>query len=533
MAEKPEEEWPGVPIAEPPPEIGPSLIGKLWEHVNGFFVAMFHSVWAGFTEMIPKAIEAAIAAIYRVMGEPTADLIGSLFATMEGWDWVDNEDLKAFEGIKGWFFPLNVIVAFFIFLTLLGGYLKTKLFTMLGTVQQQLNKEHSPQPASFREVMMAAFIAPEKTGEVRDAMKRNGISDDDIDLLFLAAYKMYDENMVRTLWLRGVLNDDQMYMRMRELGYTDTRIKEMIQSWPIIPGPTDLFHLVAKEAFEPDMIAKMGLAAEFPVEQVDWLEKQGVSQEWALRYWYAHWEQPSIGQGFEMLHRGQIGLEELDMLFRTVEIPPYWRDKLTAIAYMPLTRVDVRRMHDMGVLTDEELKKSYMDLGYNEENAIRMTEFTVRYNRGKEKELTRGQLLQGYRDKLIPRKDAMELLMQTDYNAAQVEYFLTLEDYKEQKEYQDDMIDNIKDRFINNLLEDFEARKQLNNLNLPAIQVDLLMDKWKIRQFTARKVPSKSDLDKFYRNKIIDEDTYRTEMRRLGYGFQYIDWYFKQVQMKS
>jgi len=185
------------------------------------------------------------------------------------------------------------------------------------------------------------------------------------------------------------------------------------------------------------------------------------------------------------------------------------------------------------VLSDEELIKAYKDQGYNEANANKMAEFTVRYNRGKEKELTRGQLIQGYRDKLIPRKDAIELLKQTDYNEAQVEYFLTLEDYKEQKEYQDDMIDNIRDRFINNLLEDFEARKQLNNLNLPAIQVDLLMDKWKIKQFKGRKVPSKSDLDKFFRNKIIDEDTYRIEMQRLGYGFQYIDWYFKQVKMKS
>lgn len=525
----------GVPIAAPPeyPEVGPGIHGVIWRHVSGFFTAGFQAVWAGFTSMIPKATEALVWTFYGIYAEPTEKGLNTSFSMMEKWDWVDNNDLKAFESVKGWFFPFNAIVCFFIFMTFLAGYLKTKMFTMLGTLQQTLNKEHSPMPPQPREIMLSAFIAPEKTGEVREAMQRAGLSDKDIDLLFLAAYKLYDEEMVRVLWLRGVLSNDQMYMRMRELGYTDTRIKEIVQSWPIIPGPQDLFTMVAKEAFEPEFIEKIGLGAEFPVEQVEWLKKQGVSEEWARRYWYAHWDQPSIGQGFEMLHRGVIDLETLDLLFRAVEIPPFWRDKLTQIAYMPLTRVDVRRMHDMGVLTDEELIKAYKDLGYSDDNAQRMGEFTIRYNRGKEKELTRGQILQGYRDKLIPRPDAIDLLKQTDYNEAQVEYFLTLEDYKEQKKYQDDIIDNIEDRFTNNLIESFEARKRLNALNLPAVQVDLLMDSWDIKRYTDRKVPSKSDLDKFLRNKIIDLDKYRIEMARLGYGFQYVEWYEKLAALKK
>ncbi|GAI67682.1 unnamed protein product, partial [marine sediment metagenome] len=260
-------------------------------------------------------------------------------------------------------------------------------------------------------------------------MKRGGISDEDIDLAFLASYRLYTEMDIRTLWLRGVLNDDQMFMRMRELGYTDTRIKEIIQGWPIIPGPTDLFHMVAKEAFEPDAISLMGLADEFPEDQVEHLEKQGVSREWALRYWYAHWDQPSIGMGYEMLHRGVIDLDTLDMLYRTIEIPPFWREKLTKIAYSPYTRVDVRRMHDLGILTDEQLMKSYMDLGYDEEHATNMMKFTIAYNRSHDKELTKSQIISGYNDKLLTREDASELIISLEYTEAQTEYLLTLEDY--------------------------------------------------------------------------------------------------------
>ena len=81
--------------------------------------------------------------------------------------------------------------------------------------------------------------------------------------------------------------------------------------------------MVAKEAFEPDIYTTLGLDEEFPSEQVKWLEDQGISEEWARKYWIAHWDQPSIGQGFEMLHRGVIGPATLDMLFRAIEIPSF------------------------------------------------------------------------------------------------------------------------------------------------------------------------------------------------------------------
>ena len=152
----------------------------------------------------------------------------------------------------------------------------------------------------------------------------------------------YDENTVRNLYLREVITKEGMEKRMLELGYNKERTAEIIQGWPVIPGVGDLLHLVAKEAFEPDIIKHYGYDEEYPDEQTKWLKMQGLSEDWIRKFWYAHWETPSIGQGFEMLHRGFIDEKELDDLFRTVEIPPFWRDKLRGIAFNPFTRVDVR-----------------------------------------------------------------------------------------------------------------------------------------------------------------------------------------------
>jgi len=428
--------------------------------------------------------------------------------------------------------PFNFLMFLMVTSSLLNQWRETVTYYSSAELRHNLASKYSPELPRIEQILQAAFTAPEKTAEVRELLKKSGLSDKHIDLAFLANYRLYNEETVRILWLRGVLSDDEMFMRMREMGYTDTRIKEISQSWPIIPGPTDLFHLVAREAFEPDAIKMMGLLDEFPAEQVKWLQQQGVSEDWAQKYWVAHWEQPPIGQGFEMLHRGVIGMEELDMLYRTVEIPPYWRDKLTAIAYMPYTRVDVRRMHDMGVLTDEELIKSYMDLGYDHEHAVKMSEFTKRYNQGAEKELTKSNIIQGYKDKLFSRTDAIELLAGIDYNADLAEYYLVTEDYKEAKDLQDDLIDNIRDRYQNNLIDFIEARRLLDNLNLPAVKRQSLLDKWEINVFKNRKLPSRGDLSKMLLQGIITVDEFRTEMDKLGYNFKYIEWYSKVDEAK-
>ncbi|GAI69295.1 unnamed protein product, partial [marine sediment metagenome] len=88
----------------------------------------------------------------------------------------------------------------------------------------------------------------------------------------------------------------------------------------------------------------------------------------------------SILQGFEMLHRDVITPEQLNSLFMATDIMPWWREKLQAISYSPLTRVDVRRVFKMGIIDREQVYRTYLDLGYNEEKAEWLTSFTEMQN---------------------------------------------------------------------------------------------------------------------------------------------------------
>ncbi len=435
------------------------------------------------------------------------------------------DDAARIKSLKDYGHPFDWVFFFTTFFKLLGEMMSAPMNAGVARMQQAVNKQQRPSLPDPRELIQAAFIAPEKTGEIRDIMARMGYRDSDMDLFFLANYTPTDVQTIMILWLRKEIDDNRMYERMRELGYTDTRIAEIVKTWEIIPGPQDLLTMVAHEAFEPDSIAKMGLDEEFPAAQSEWLAKQGLSEFWQKKYWAAHWEQPSIQAGYEMLHRGIIDQATLEFLYRTVEIPRYWRDKLTAIAYQPYTRVDVRRMHKMGVLDDAELLKAYTDVGYDKEHAQKMADFTVRYNQGAEKELTKGEILTGYSDKLISQSDTMDLLIAIGYSSAQSEYYIELEDFKETQATQKLLLDDVGARYKAALIDYAEASRLLDSLNLPAAQKSSLLDKWTISRPVNVKLPSKSDLDKFFVLGVISEDSYRLEMERLGYGTTYVSWY--------
>jgi len=427
--------------------------------------------------------------------------------------------LRQFGGPLQWLF--FIMTAMRLFSSLMQGITEPAALKL----QQGINKTLRPQLPYVSEIIGAAFIAPEKTGAVRETLARSGYNEDDIDLLFLSKYRVYEEFQVQMLWLRKEISDAKMYERMRELGYTDTRIGELVKLWTIIPPVNDILTMVAHEAFEPDAVRQMGLEDEFPSAQSEWLSKQGLSDFWQRKYWASHWEQPSIQMGFEMLHRGVIDKATLDMLFRTVELPPYWRDKLTQIAYQPYTRVDIRRMYDMGVVDEAELTKAYTDIGYDDEHAEKMKEFTKRYVEDADRDLTKTEILKGYRNALLSRNDTVSLLTDIRYTEAQANYYIELEDFREIQDIQSAAIAAIKTKYTSALIDRADAQRQLDALNLPAAQVSLWLERWDVSLIEYPKLPSKTDLDKFYIADVISADTYNLEMQKLGYGHTYIVWY--------
>ena len=168
--------------------------------------------------------------------------------------------------------------------------------------------------------------------------------------------------------------------------------------------------------------------------------------------------------------------------------------------------------------------------GYDEDHATKLADFTVRYNADEETKITASQIVKAYRNSMITREDTAALLRTIKKSEDDIEWLLINADFEESLELQTLYINAIKTKHLDLIITDLEARTELTKLNLPGARIDALMAAWLATREAKTKLPSKTDLDKFLKAKIINADQYRTEMYRLGYSFQYTQWYLEVNQ---
>ena len=130
-----------------------------------------------------------------------------------------------------------------------------------------------------------------------------------------------------------------------------------------IPGQGDLMRFLVREVFEPQR--RQELRSTDDLSQLyPFMRQRGFSDFWTDSFWAAHWNLLSVTQLNEAVHRGTIGQDEWRRQVRLNDVVPEGVPWLEDIIYSPFTRVDVRRMENLGILDDRELLQAYADIGY-------------------------------------------------------------------------------------------------------------------------------------------------------------------------
>lgn len=266
-----------------------------------------------------------------------------------------------------------------------------------------------------------------------------------------------------TLFRRGNLTKDIFLNRIHELGFMGSEVDWIVDLAEFRPPVNDLILMAVREVFTPEIAQKYGLAQDLPEIFINEAKDSGLPQHWAKRYWMAHWQLPSATQGYEMYQRGIISYDELDELLKSLDYMPFWRDKLIQLNYRPYTRVDVRRMYALGILTRSEVKKAYMDIGYNEEKAENLTEFTIKYEQGDgstviegAKNITRSLIEKAYRQGVYNRLQASEELRNLGFDSRDVKLILDLVDLDNSIEYKTDLLKRLKKDTVRTILSGYE-----------------------------------------------------------------------------
>lgn len=427
---------------------------------------------------------------------------------------------------KGMPTPFKSLSNLMIIASFIKGYSETLYGAASAETRGKAMAEFRPTLLDQNTAIQNAFLDPTKTTQVKEILARHGFRDDYIDMLFLSAYALHGEQTLRELFHRGEKSETDVLAALSQRGFTELRAKEIMSVWKFIPPLGDLMSMAAGKSFNADLITKYGLLEGLPVEVLDGGVKQGIPTEWIEKYWMARKWKPAPSLALEMLHRGLISPEEVNDAYDFAEVPGVWRDKLTAISYQPYSRIDIRRMHKAGSIKDSELIPLYKEIGFADDKAAQMAAFTIQYNNASYRDLGQSQIVKAYRDSMISRDDAHDLLIALNYDEPTVEWILSMADWEEQLEIQTLYVSSIQENYKAARIGENDARAALMKLNLPGARIDALIEKWKPTRITETKMVSKTDLDKMFRAKVIDADTYKSEMYKLGYSWQYTSWYY-------
>lgn len=382
-----------------------------------------------------------------------------------------------------------------------------------------------PIPQAFGALKRGTLSAE----KYRDTLKDAGWSDELVKAFEGILEQRVPAEALGHLKLREVISESKLREELAKRGFAAEDIGYILKLMEVIPPLPDIIRMAVREAFTPAVVSRFQLHAELPGEMVAWAKKQGLSEDWARAYWASHWELPSLQMGFEMLHRGEISDDDVRLLIRTRDVSPFWRDKLLNISYTPYTRVDVRRMYEAGVLNKEQVYRSYRDIGYNHEKATNMTAFTIALSNAAERDLTKSEVLNGFKIGFFTQGETIAQLLALGYDQNEAEYYVSKVLYDLWQAEIKEQVKYISQQYIANQIDEATVYAELGKLNLPAEQVNRYVREWDVKRQAKTKTLPAATLVKFYEAGVINAEEFANEMSGIGYSNKYIEWYLNSM----
>jgi len=501
------------------------LTGSLFERIKGFFTTMWQEWWSVDVSTATPLITTIFQVIENQFSTGAIDYFKSnLSKNMDDMEFptefktvinkiVSDNDIGSYIG------------AYFLIYYYYWQYIGQHANVAAQLSTHFWNEQYQPTLPDPVALILGIFRDPGDEERIRAELKKHGYNPERIDTLIKTSKSIPSPDEYKRLFLRGEITEAELNAGYKKYGYTDAEIAHLKTLFYPIPNYPDLVRMAVREVFYPDYVSEFGLLDELPGQFLEFAKKQGLSEEWSKHFWAAHWELPSILQGFEMLHRDVITSEQLDSLFMAVDIMPWWRDKLEAISYNPLTRVDVRRVYRMGIIDREQVLRTYLDLGYNDEKAEWLTKFTEMQNTEADRDLTKAEVLSAFDKAIINYVTCRTMLLDLGYSEDEVEILISVKEYQTVKEIKARELKRIQKFYLAGAYNANQAITELGKLDLVGAEQDSLMALWDSEKLSKLKMPSKKDLDTFLQSQVINEDQYRLELGKQGYKGNYVEWY--------
>lgn len=416
-------------------------------------------------------------------------------------------------------------------------------------------------------------------GGVLNTIQKTSVTQNTLTLwntVWLAKQELPTVQEFLTLANRMRLTDPQLDIALKRLGYYSERVREDVSHLRYeIPSSSDLVRFSVRHVFEPDLIAKLGYNDEFrPILDL-WHRFQGLNYPiftgpfaaaveafeeqrglppgrfseqyaaagledptWAQAFWWAHWVLPSATQGYEMYFRYRpdrdrrfdapgtskidFSREDLELLLRANDYPPYYRAALAGIAHrIPGIRF-LRQLRATGVFDKGMVLELLRRQGYSPGDAEVLAESVERNDRDQRRrtveQQAKGQLAKywelgilddaGYNDLLVKHgmlpQDAADTI-----NVA----LLDLQFRRVEK-----IVAFVRRQYIRGAIDKDQAGAQLKQAGVTLERIALYLEDWGLELRDEAKHVAAQKAVQWSCRGIISVDDLNTRLTNLGYS---------------
>jgi Arc/MetJ-type ribon-helix-helix transcriptional regulator len=369
-----------------------------------------------------------------------------------------------------------------------GGFIVGSLWdTIFEPVRREIAKALTPFDLSVDQLADLAAKGIISEGEYIERVKGWGFSEDRArELLRLRQALLSTEDVYRA-WRLGLIDDNKKNEELVKLGYTPEQIRLLDRLTEEYPSVSDIIRFAVREVFNEEVVAKYGYDQDIPQTYLEWAKKLGLSEEFAKWYWRAHWEIPSPSQAIELLSRGVIEPEDFDTILKIHDVAPYWRPRLLALAYDPYTRVDIRRMYELGLLDDQDLIKAAKAVGYATKDEVDRLK------------------------KLIGDPAVAEKLF-----VGSAEAYAEWIKSEVLEPWRNDIIRAIRKAYVNGLISREKAREYLMSVGFNERLLDVVLDMWDVAEALDALGDRVAELVEACKKGLIEVEAVVDELRRLG-----------------
>jgi len=387
-------------------------------------------------------------------------------------------------------------------------------------------------PAEISEALRRGLVSGE---QVESTLSRAGFSATAQGVIVGIAETLTDIGSLVALRRRGDIDQGTYAERSAMLGYSPANADLLYRLSTYVPPAQDVVQFAVREVYSPAIAERFGQFQDFPTEAMPDFERAGVTEANARKYWAAHWGLPSVQQVFEMYHRRaetNVTLDDVMLLLRSQDVMPFWREKIVQVATAPYTRVDVRRMHKLGIITAQEVENAYQALGYDDARAHNLMLFTVKANADESDDALepfraglRSKTLSMYQARTMPEATARTVLVDLGYSAEQVTAYVAEAAFIRDADQADDWRAAIQKNYVQGYWNRDAVVRKMGELGFGAEEIIELVTVWdvqrELREATAedraQKDLTKSEVITAYRDGLLTDPEARSDLHDLGY----------------